>query len=120
MRTLPSFSITAFSDASEQERGLVGWDQRYMQMGSGRFEGTVVSMDFGRVSISEERLNVSVAETTAPPVGKVVLILPAPAPDSRINGARRASPGGSAPTARRSGRARTRHPHPFVAGQPRA
>ena len=93
MRKLPAFSIAAFADASEQERGLVGWDQRYMQMGPGRFEGTVVRMDFGHVSVSEERLNVSVAETTAPPAGKVVLILPAPAPDSRINGARRPSPG---------------------------
>ena len=69
MRKLPAFSIAAFADASEQERGLVGWDQRYMQMGPGRFEGTVVRMDFGHVSVSEERLNVSVAETTAPPAG---------------------------------------------------
>lgn len=93
MRALPSYSISAYADASEQERGLVGWDQRYTQMGSGRFEGTVVRMDFGRVSLSEERLNVRVAETTAPPAGKVILVLPAPTEDSRINGARREGPG---------------------------
>jgi len=93
LRTLPSFSINAFADASEQERGLLGWDQRYTQMGAGRFEGTVVRMELGRVSIWEERLNVSVAETTAPPAGKVVLVLPAPAVDSRINGAKREGPG---------------------------
>ncbi len=50
-------------------------------------------MDFGRVSLSEERLNVSVAQTAAPPPGKVVLVLPAPSLDSRINGARCDGPG---------------------------
>lgn len=93
MRALPSFSINAYADASEQERGLLGWDQRYTQMSAGRFEGSVVRMDFGRVSLSEERLNVSVAETTAPPAGKVILVLPAPAVDSRINGTKRQGPG---------------------------
>ena len=93
MRAQPSFSIAAFADASEQERGLAGWDQRYTQMSSGRFEGTVVRLDFGRVSISEERLNVSVAQSTAPPPGKVVLILPGPTLDARINGVARQGPG---------------------------
>ena len=93
MRALPSFSISAYGDASEQERGLLGWDQRYMQMSAGRFEGSVVRMDFGRIIICEERLNVSVAETTAPPAGKVVLVLPAPDVDSRINGNKRKGPG---------------------------
>lgn len=93
MRAQPSFAISAFADASEQEHGLHGWEQRYTQMGSGRFEGSVVRLDFGRVSVSEERLNVSVAQSTAPPAGKVILILPAPALDSRINGIPREGPG---------------------------
>lgn len=93
MPALPSFSIAAFADASQQEHGLLGWDQRYTQISPGRFEGTVTRLDFGRVSISEERLNVSVAEVTAPPRGKVVLVLPAPAEDSRINGNKREGPG---------------------------
>lgn len=88
----PSFSIATFADASEQERGLKDWRQRYTQMGSGRFDGSVTQLDFGRVSVSEERLNVSVVETTSPPVGKVVLILPA-SDQSRINGAPREAPG---------------------------
>lgn len=89
----PNFSISTFADASEQEHGLKGWTQRYTQLGSGRFEGSVTRLDFGRVNVSEERLNVSVAETTSPPLGKVILILPAPAPLSRINGAPREAPG---------------------------
>ena len=93
MSRQPTFSIAAFADASEQERGLVGWHQRYTQLGSKRFEGSVTLLDFGRVSVSEERLNVSVAQSTAPPVGKVVLILPTLQPNGRINGTTRTEPG---------------------------
>jgi AraC family transcriptional regulator, ethanolamine operon transcriptional activator len=90
---LPNFSIAAFADASEQERGLVGWNQRYTQLGTTRFEGSVARLDFGRVSVTEERLNVTVAQSTAPPAGKVVLVLPAHRPNGRINGTTRTEPG---------------------------
>ena len=93
MSALPRFSIGTYSDACKQERGLLGWDQRYTQMSRGRFEGFVAHMDFGRVSLSEERLNVSVAQNTAPPHDKVVLVLPAPSRDSRINGVQCDGPG---------------------------
>ncbi len=93
MSALPRFSIDTYSDACKQERGLLGWDQRYTQMSRGRFEGFVAHMDFGRVSLSEERLNVSVAQNAAPPPDKVVLVLPVPSRDSRINGVQCEGPG---------------------------
>lgn len=79
-------TIATHSDASEQEGALKGWEQRYRQMGSGRFEGSTTSLDFGRVSIGEERLNVEVAQTSTPPAGKLVVILHPSVVAQRMNG----------------------------------
>lgn len=79
-------TIATHSDASEQEGALKGWQQRYRQMGRGRFEGSTSFLDFGSVSIGEERLNVEVAQTSTPPPGKSVLILHPTVVTPRLNG----------------------------------
>lgn len=86
MRNTGTLTIATHADASEQEVALKGWEQRYRQMSSGRFEGTTSSVDFGRVSIGEERLNVEVAQTSSPPPGKLVLILHPRVVARRLNG----------------------------------
>ncbi|WP_055047839.1 helix-turn-helix domain-containing protein [Devosia sp. A16] len=86
MRPTGTLTIATHADASEQEVALRGWEQRYRQMSRGRFEGATASVDFGRVSIGEERLNVEVAQTSSPPPGKLVLILHPRVVARRLNG----------------------------------
>lgn len=81
-----AFTARSYADASEQEGALVGWEQRYIQLGRGRFEGATAFLDFGGVSVGEERLNVDVAETTSPPVGKIAIIVHDEMVRGRING----------------------------------
>lgn len=86
LREIGILTTATYSDVSEQEGGLKGWEQRYLQVGNGRFEGSTSFLDFGKVSIGEERLNVEVAQTSTPPPGKVVLILHPGVVSSRMNG----------------------------------
>lgn len=86
MPTTGLLTIATHSEASAQERALKGWQQRYRQMGRGHFEGSTAFLDFGSVSIGEERLNVEVAQTSTPPSGKSVLILHPSSVTTRLNG----------------------------------
>jgi AraC family ethanolamine operon transcriptional activator len=86
MSRSPVFIAKSHADASEQEDALPGWDQRYVQIGGGRFEGATAFLDFGRVAIGEERLNVEVAQSTSPPRGKLAVIVHSEQVRSRING----------------------------------
>lgn len=81
-----TFIARSYADASEQEGALVGWEQRYIQVGRGRFEGATAFLDFGGISVGEERLNVDVAESTSPPPGKVAIIVHNEMVHGRING----------------------------------
>ncbi|NVN10893.1 helix-turn-helix domain-containing protein [Nguyenibacter vanlangensis] len=65
-----------FADASEQETALPGWEQRYMQLGRGAFEGAVKIASFGHVSIIEETIKVSIGQTTSPPPDSIAIVLP--------------------------------------------
>ncbi|GAA4490372.1 helix-turn-helix domain-containing protein [Gluconacetobacter tumulicola] len=79
-----------FSDASEQESALPDWEQRYMQLGRGAFEGSVKIASFGNVSIIEEKIKVAVGQTTSPPPNNIAIVLPIHASGSGlINGERR-------------------------------
>lgn len=89
MATTSAYLVRTYLDAAEQETGLPGWGQRYTQLSGGKFRGSTTVIDFGRVAIGEERLNLSIAQSTAPPVGKVVLIVPMTSGDDcLINGDR--------------------------------
>ncbi|WP_417308722.1 helix-turn-helix domain-containing protein [Devosia sp.] len=68
--------MRSYLDAMDQETALPGWGQRYTQFGRGRFQGSMTMVDFGSVAVGEERINVAVAQETAPPAGKVVLVVP--------------------------------------------
>ena len=87
MRAASEFVVRSYLDACDQEGALPGWGQRYTQLGSGRFRGSVTWVDFGSVTVSEERINVMTAQASAPPADKMVLVVPAsPKPRGRING----------------------------------
>ena len=94
MASTCEFVVRSYLDAAEQENGLRGWSQRYTQLAGGKFQGSTTILDFGGVLVGEERLNLAVAQTTAPPVGKIALIVPAAdAKHCLINGARHAPVG---------------------------
>lgn len=88
MRSTSQYLVQTYLDAAEQETALRGWGQRYVQLAGGKFRGSLTQIDFGHVSVGEERINVSVGQSTAPPLGKVVLILPIDEHDCLINGDR--------------------------------
>jgi len=92
MSPSPRFTVTTHQDASEQECAMLGWHQRYTQIGSGRFRGANLHLDLGDVAVGEERSNVVLAETSAPPVGTVALCIPGQTDDGFINGARKSAP----------------------------
>ncbi|MEO8683587.1 MAG: helix-turn-helix domain-containing protein [Devosia sp.] len=89
MAATSAYSVKGYLDAAEQENGLPGWGQRYTQLSGGKFRGSTTFLDFGSVAIGEERLNLSVAQVTSPPVGKVALVVPmGNGEDCLINGDR--------------------------------
>ncbi len=73
---MPEFRVTSarFSDASEQEGGLLGWSQRYSQLRPGRYRGSLETLEFEGVSISRERVEVAVEEATCAPQGSLVFL----------------------------------------------
>ncbi|GBQ20528.1 AraC family transcriptional regulator [Gluconacetobacter sacchari DSM 12717] len=66
-----------FFAPSFQESGLPLWNQRYIQLGKGTFKGTVSVLTFGKLTLIEETINVSVGQTTCPPDGTIAVVLPA-------------------------------------------
>jgi AraC family ethanolamine operon transcriptional activator len=80
------YIAASHADASEQELALKGWHQRYVQQGKGQFRGATTFLDFDGVSVGEERYNVCLAQVSAPPPGKVVLIAHTQGASGRING----------------------------------
>lgn len=94
MATTSEYVVKSYLDAADQETGLPGWGQRYTQLSGGRFRGSTTFIDFGDLAIGEERLNLTVAQSTSPPVGKVALIVPmSDGNDCLINGDRYAPVG---------------------------
>lgn len=62
-----AYAMRRFDEASEQERSLPGFAQRYSQLSPGRFEGSISSLALPDFLILRERINVSVAQAfTAP------------------------------------------------------
>lgn len=85
-RYATSLSITTFLDATLQESGLPGWQQRYMRTAAGDFEGSVTRIDFGPVILLDERMNLGVVQWSAPPPGTIVLAFLPDGGDRRMNG----------------------------------
>jgi AraC family ethanolamine operon transcriptional activator len=86
VHTSVRYTANSHADASEQEKALAGWHQRYVQSGRGRFRGSTSFLDFGRVTVGEERCNVLLEQSSAPPPGTVVLIALLEGTAGRING----------------------------------
>lgn len=68
-----TYSVRSFFDATDQEAGLPGWEQRYMRTRGGSFEGSVTRASLGPVTIIEERSSVGMLQWSAPPPGKIVI-----------------------------------------------
>ncbi|KAB6716478.1 hypothetical protein C8029_08655 [Roseobacter sp. TSBP12] len=68
-----TYSVRTFFDATEQEAGLPGWEQRYMRTHGGSFEGSVAQVSLGPVTISEERSSIGMLQWSAPPPGKIII-----------------------------------------------
>lgn len=92
MTRSPKFTVTSHQDASEQETAMPFWHQRYAQIGPGRFRGSNLHLDLGDVAVGEERSNVVLSETSAPPIGTIAICIPGQADDGFINGARKSAP----------------------------
>jgi len=77
-----SRSVQTFRDSAEQERGLAGWSQRYVQSEPGAYRGAIDRLTLPGLTIWRERLEIGVEQSTAPPEGKVIFVqaLAAPAP----------------------------------------
>lgn len=72
------YSSRTFHDASVQETALPGWQQRYTQLSSGRFEGTVALLQLGDMMVMRERINVSIEQRYLPPENSLTLFSHAP------------------------------------------
>lgn len=88
----PKFTVSTSLDASEQEGAMPAWHQRYTQLGPGRFRGANLHLDLGDVAVGEERSNVVLGETSAPPTGTVALCIPGQVNEGFINGVRKSAP----------------------------
>lgn len=68
------------------------WHQRYAQIGPGRFRGSNLHLDLDGVAVGEERSNVVLSETSAPPIGTIAICIPGQSDDGLINGSRKTAP----------------------------
>ncbi|GEO84118.1 MULTISPECIES: helix-turn-helix domain-containing protein [Alphaproteobacteria] len=66
------FNETAFTDASEQEKSLPGWDQEYRQLSPGPFEGKVTMLQFPGLTIIRERMNAAVEQHYTSPDSSLI------------------------------------------------
>ena len=63
-------------DVDDQAAALAGWEQRYEQLGCGRFEGAVWQLVMSDGVLLREQTNRRLREQVKPPVGHVVLAIP--------------------------------------------
>jgi AraC family ethanolamine operon transcriptional activator len=63
-------------DVDDQAAALAGWDQRYEQLGCGRFEGAVWQLVMRDGVLLREQTNRRLREQVKPPVGHVVMAIP--------------------------------------------
>lgn len=79
-----------FADASLQESALSGWTQRYNQINSGTYSGSVDTLALPGVSIVRERVNLATAQQIVSPFGTVVFVSSlSSTADWRVNATRR-------------------------------
>ncbi len=73
MQPIPAQRSTQqFIDGSEQERGLTGWTQRYAQTEPGPYRGVIEQLTLPGITVSRERVERAVEQSTAPPEGRVI------------------------------------------------
>jgi AraC family ethanolamine operon transcriptional activator len=63
-------------DVDDQAKALAGWEQRYEQLGCGRFQGSVWQLVMADGVLLRETTNRQLREQVVPPPGHVVLALP--------------------------------------------
>lgn len=73
---LPLVARTAFVDIDEQAAALTGWNQRYLQLSAGRFQGEVRRLRLDGVGLFIEDLQQSVHQTGCVGGGVVALGVP--------------------------------------------
>ena len=79
-------SKASFSDATEQETGLPGWQQRYTKLNRGPFQGSVTRLVLPGVTVIGERAVGVLHMESCPPPGTFAVCLPAHVGPTRING----------------------------------
>jgi AraC family transcriptional regulator, ethanolamine operon transcriptional activator len=65
-----------YDDASQQWGNTVGWRQHYRQLGAGRYRSAFDLMTLPGVTVSRERINVSVMQETGSPASSTVFLFP--------------------------------------------
>ena len=80
-----------FRDACEQENGLAGWQQQYIQTRSGTYSGALTTLNLPGIAISRERVGVPVAQSTSAPAGTLVFAASLAGIAWRVNAARQAA-----------------------------
>ncbi len=63
-------------DVGQQARLLGDWEQRYIQLSPGQFEGSVIELELGRLKLAREQMNTVVHQVAAPMPRMVGLSLP--------------------------------------------
>lgn len=67
-----TFHHAEYSDAFEQEGGLVGWEQRYAQLAPGRYCGEIDALSMAGITIYRERIGLPVLQEVVAPKDQVV------------------------------------------------
>lgn len=70
------FACQTFSDASDHAAALGGWDQRYFQLGSGKFESSIWQLSLDALHVFYETANQRVIQQVTPPKDTIAFGLP--------------------------------------------
>ncbi|HKT94905.1 MAG TPA: helix-turn-helix domain-containing protein [Paraburkholderia sp.] len=70
------FSCQTFSDAGDHAAVLDGWDQRYFQLGSGKFESSMWQLSLDALHVFYETANQRVTQQVTPPKDTIAFGLP--------------------------------------------
>jgi len=67
-----TFHHADYADAFEQETGLVGWEQRYAQLGPGAYRGRIEALAMPGITIYRERIGLPILQEVMAPKDQVV------------------------------------------------
>lgn len=73
---LPTSAVLQFHDAQEQAHALDGWNQDYLQLSAGRFQGELTQVQGNGIRLFVEQVQQSVLQTGQLPAGVLALGVP--------------------------------------------